>query len=127
MNRKDIERRLAEYIEALKSMETDQWVGQYSETATVEDPVSGPVHTGPDQLRAFFEGVRKNFRLLQIKPEMTVILPPEAAVKAEVFGITKTGVELTFDLIATYKFAEDGKVQQMRAFWDPVALAKKLK
>lgn len=125
MKKQEIEARLAEYREALETMETDRWVGQYAENATVEDPVGGPVHSGHDQLRTFFEGVRKNFKLLTIQPELTVIAPPEAAIKATVSGTTTKDFELKFSLISTYKFRDDGKVLQMRAFWDPSELGKK--
>jgi steroid Delta-isomerase len=127
MKKAEIEERLKQYRDSLRTMETDRWIGEYAEDATVEDPVGGPVHAGHEQMRAFFNGVRKGFKLLDIQPEMTVIAPPEAAVRARVRGVTTNDRELFFDLIATYKLREDGKFVQMRAYWDAGELAKKLK
>lgn len=127
MKKEQVEERLQQYWDSLRTMEPDRWIGEYAENGAVEDPVGGPVHQGHEQLRAFFAGVRKGFKLLDIQPEMTIIVPPEAAVKARVRAITVKGRELFFDLIATYKLREDGKFVQMRAFWDAADLARKLK
>lgn len=127
MKKAEIEERLKQYRDSLRTMEADRWIGEYAEDATVEDPVGGPVHAGHEQMRKFFSGVQKGFKLLDIQPEMTVITPPEAAVRARVRAVTVTDRELFFDLIATYKLREDGKFVQMRAYWDAGELAKKLK
>ncbi len=127
MTKKEIEQQLEQYREALKAMDADKWLGHYAEDATVEDPVGGPVFAGRDQLQKFFTGVQKNFKQLHIKPELTVILPPETAIKGSVTGITVKDVEVSFTLIATYKFRDDGRIVQMRAFWDPEELGKQLK
>jgi steroid delta-isomerase len=118
MEKKDIEKWLKEYRDAIRSMETDRWVGKFAEDATVEDPVGGPVHTGHDQLRAFFDGVRKHSKLLDMQPEFTVIAPPEAVIKFSVTNFTHSNAKIKFGGIGYYKFREDGKLIQMRAFWE---------
>jgi len=127
MTKKEIEQQLEQYREALKTMDADKWLSHYAEDATVEDPVGGPVFSGRDQLQKFFKGVQKNFKQLHIKPELTIIVPPEAAIKGSVTGITVKDIEVSFTLIATYKFDDEGRVVQMRAFWDPEELGKQLK
>ncbi|MFB3813384.1 MAG: nuclear transport factor 2 family protein [Terriglobales bacterium] len=127
MKKSDIERRLAEYRDALRSMQTDAWVSQFAEDGSVEDPVGMPAHRGHEALRTFFDGVRKNFKLLDLTPELVVVAPPEAVVKWSTRGVTAAGAEITFQGVSTYTFREDGKVQQMRAFWDVNELGRLLK
>jgi steroid delta-isomerase len=118
MDKKDIEKWLEEYRDAIRSMDTETWVGKFAEDATAEDPVGGPVHKGHERLRAFFGGVRKYSKLLDMQPEFTVVAPPEAVVKWTVTNTTVKDAKIKFGGIGYYKFREDGKLLQMRAFWD---------
>jgi steroid Delta-isomerase len=127
MTKAEIEVRLQEYMEALRSMETERWVGQYDENGTAEDPVGGPVIKGRENLTAFFNGVKKNVKLLDLKPELIIIAPPEAAIRWKTRGVMQSGQEAFFNGISLYKFADDGKLLQMRAFWDPREMAQQLK
>lgn len=118
MKKNEIEKRLSEYRESVKSMETERWVNEYAEDAEVEDPVGGPIHSGHEQLTTFFNNVRKGIKQLVIEPEVTIITPPEAAVKGTATALMKDGAKWSFPLISTYKFKEDGKIIKMRAYWD---------
>ncbi|MBI5895805.1 MAG: nuclear transport factor 2 family protein [Desulfobacterales bacterium] len=124
MNKKDIEGWLEDYRNAIRSMDTERWVGRFAEDATVEDPVGGPVHKGREQLVKFFNGVKKFSKLLDMRAEFTVITPPEAVVKFAVCNTTQKGFEVKFEGVGHYKFNEDGKMIKMRAFWDPASLGK---
>ena len=124
MNKKDIEGWLEAYRETIRSMDTDRWVAHYAEDGTAEDPVGGPVHKGPEALTQFFDGVKKISKRLDMQPQLTVVSPPEAVVKWTVTNTTVKGFDLTFEGIGYYKFNEDGKLVQMRAFWDPEKIGK---
>lgn len=128
MDKQDIEERLKQYADSLRSMDTDRWLAEYAEDASVEDPVGTPAMVGHEQLRVFFDGLRENIEVLDMKPEVTIIIPPEAALKSTVTATAVNGSKADFELINTFKFREeDGKVVEMRAFWDAEKLAKALK
>ncbi len=127
MTKAEIEVRLKEYIDSLRSMEPERFANEYAEEGTAEDPVGGPVVRGRDNLVAFLKQVKKGMKLLDLTPEMTIIAPPEAAVKWKTRGVTQGDKEAFFNGITLFKFAEDGKILQMRAFWDPKEVAKQLK
>lgn len=118
MDKKQIEQWLEEYRDAIRSMDTETWVGKYAEDATVEDPVGGPVHKGHEQLANFFNGVKKISKQIVMEPQFSVIAPPEAVVKFVATNTTQKGFDISFDGVGYYKFGEDGKLIQMRAFWD---------
>jgi steroid Delta-isomerase len=127
MTRAEIEVRLKEYVDSLRSMETERFVKEYAPEGTAEDPVGGPVIVGHENLTAFFNGVKKGMKLLDLTPELIIIAPPEAAVKWKTRGVMQNDKEAFFNGITLFKFAEDGKILQMRAFWDPREVAKQMK
>lgn len=108
---------LKNYWDVLRSMDTDRWVDLYTDDATVQDPVGGPVYRGKAELRTFFEGVRSNMKLLDLTPEAIYFTPPEAAVHFAARAIPQNGPEFVLRGIVNYAFAENGKVTKMRAFW----------
>lgn len=126
MTKTELEVRLKEYRESLASMIVECWVGEFAENGTVEDPVGGPEVSGTEELKKFFKQVCKTFTTLQLTPEFEVIVPPEASVKWSTLGITHSGKKVTFEGISSFKFNEEGKIIQMRAFWDQKEVVRKL-
>jgi len=117
MTQEQMLRWLNDYWDVLRSMDTDRWVDLYTDEASVEDPVGGPVFRGKAELRTFFEGVRRNMTLLDLSPVAIFLNPPEAAVHFAARAVPRKGPEFVLRGIAIYAFAESGKVTQMRAFW----------
>ena len=124
MQKEQLERRLTEYMAAIRSMETDRWVGEFAENATVEDPVGTPEVRGHEQLRTFFDGVRKRLRLLDVAPEFVVVSGSEAAVRWSATSFTHNDLTAKFPGISAFKFREDGKILQLRAYWDAKDVAR---
>jgi steroid Delta-isomerase len=116
MTKKEIEKRLEEYRESLRSMETERWVSEFAEDARIEDPVGRPPIIGRDQLRIYFNKIKEKVRLLDMTPEFTVVSPPEAVVKFTGQAISKDESKVNTEGISTYKFRDDGKLLEMRAF-----------
>ncbi len=127
MTNEELEDRLRDYVEALRSMDTERWVGSFSENAAVEDPVGGPVICGQENLCGFFNQVRKLFSDMDMTPEFSVVVPPEAVVKVTTICTTHRGQKITIAGVNVFKFGEDGKIVQMRAFYDQKAVARQFK
>lgn len=117
MTREQIERRLEEYRAALRSMDPDRWVGMFAEDAALQDPVGGPVHRGQGQIRAFFMGVRRRRKLLDMIPEASYITPPNgAAVLWSLRAVQRSSPDVALKGISTYEFREDGKLTRMLVY-----------
>jgi steroid delta-isomerase len=117
MNREHMLRWLNGYWDVLRSMDTDRWVDLYTDDATVEDPVGGPVFQGKAELRRFFDGLKRGVHLLDLSPEKIVFAPPHAAVHFATRVVPRRGPEFVLRGIVTYVFEASGKVTQMRAYW----------
>lgn len=117
MTQEQIRQWLDDYWDVLRSMDTDRWVDLYSDDATVEDPVGGPIFRGKAELRRFFEGVKRHMKLLDLAPEAIYLTPPQAAVHFSTRAVPQQGPEFVLRGIVTYAFDDNGKVTQMRAFW----------
>ncbi len=127
MAKVDLNASLVEYRASLKAQELDRWLANFADGATVEDPVGGPVLTGTDQLTGLFKGLGKTFSAVEMNEEFTVVTKLEAVVKWTLNASTATGLNVSFSGVSMYKFNEDGKITQMRAFWDPKELARQFK
>lgn len=127
MTKDVIQGRIKEYYESVNSMVMERWVEEYAENGIVEDPVGGPVRHGHDQLRSLFDQLCKTFSRLYMREEFEIVIPPEATVKWKAQGETHNGPIVNFEGISVFKFAEDGKILQMRAFWDQKELVRQLK
>ncbi len=118
MTKEQIEARLSEYRDTLRTMNTEKWVAEYAEDAEVMDPVGRPAVHGHKELTNFFNGVRKHFKLLDMTPQFQIFTPPDAVVKWSVRAVPVQGPEFFFEGVGTYRFREDGKLTQMHAYWD---------
>ena len=105
------------YWDVLRTMDTDRWVDLYTDDASVEDPVGGPIFRGKSELRRFFDGVKRSMTLLDLSPETIFFAPPQAAVHFAARAVPRQGPEFVLRGIVTYAFNESGKVTQMRAYW----------
>jgi steroid Delta-isomerase len=119
MTRQQMLRWLDHYWEVLRSMDADRWVDLYTDDASVEDPVGGPVFRGKAELRTFFDGVKRSVHLLDLSPEKIILAPPHAAVHFATRVVPRKKPEYELRGIVTYAFDESGKVKQMRAYWSP--------
>lgn len=108
---------LNHYWDVLRSMDTDRWVDLYTDDASVEDPVGGPIFRGKVELRTFFDRVKRGVTLLDLSPETIFFAPPQAAVHFSARAVPRRGPEFVLRGIATYAFDDSGRVTQMRAYW----------
>lgn len=96
--------------------------------ANQNPPPSGqpPAAPTPSALRAFFNGVAGGFARIEMKPEQIFIVGNEAAVKWAVRGTGKNGRAVTFEGIDFFAVNDEGKIQTVKAYWDPAAMMAEL-
>ena len=90
----------------------------FAEGATAWDPVGSDPHTGRDAVRAFFEGTHDMVDRL----DMELTGPIRCTAEFAAFPMMATShigdLHLEIDIIDVMTFDDDGKIVEMRAYWD---------
>ena len=105
------------YINSFSKPDVEAIVGLYADDATIEDPVGTPLKEGIDAVREFYTGAVANGAQLEATgtPRCAgdyVCFPFRAKLNLE-------GQESHIEIIDTFRFNEEGKVIEMKAFWGP--------
>ena len=109
------------YVATFSAHDKEAWLALFTEDATDEDPVGSPVNTGHQAIGAFWDGVHAMGDLSLEVTDEPIVLGQEALlfIRVVIAGQERTGVPRIVDHI---RFAEDWRIQSLRAFWDPATL-----
>ena len=90
----------------------------FADGATAWDPVGSDPHSGSEGVRAFFAGTHAMVDSLTL----TVTGPVRCVAEFAAFPMTATtkmgDTRLEIDIIDVFTFEEDGKILEMKAYWD---------
>ena len=105
------------YINSFSKPDVDAIVGLYADNATIEDPVGTPLKEGIDAVREFYTGAVGNGSQLELTgtPRCAgdyVAFPFKAK-------INMNGTASHIEIIDTFRFNDNGKVIEMKAYWGP--------
>jgi steroid delta-isomerase len=103
----------------------DGLVGLFTEDARQEDPVGQPANVGHDAIRGFFDNVKAVGPMELSLARVPIIIGSEAIVFLTVVShVGDQDVHVPF--IADHMtFADDGRIQSLRAFFDPATITMK--
>ena len=105
------------YIRFLNEKNLEGILSLYAENGSVEDPVGSEVLSGKARLREFYSGaVVIDLTLTRTGPVR--VAGQEAAFPFQLL-MEVDGVTMKTDIIDVFRFDKDGKIVQMRAFWEP--------
>lgn len=105
------------YVEALTTGNAAALVALFADGATVEDPVGSEPLVGKEAVRAFYTGaVQSGGRFLLEGPVR--ICGPYAAFAFR-FETNSAGKEQHVDVIDTFRFDDNEKIVEMRAYFGP--------
>ncbi|HEY0003438.1 MAG TPA: nuclear transport factor 2 family protein [Pyrinomonadaceae bacterium] len=121
-----VARAVKAYFAATREMKTDAWLATFAEDALSYDPVDAPPHRGHDELRRFFDGIVGAFKEVGLHEEHVFIVGNQAAVKWTGRGTGKNGRSVHFEGIDIIEVNEDGKIQTIRGYWNPLELMGQL-
>ena len=105
------------YVAAFEKGSADAVAELYAENATVEDPIGSPIHRGREAVRAFYAESMKTGAKLKLEGPVRVV--GDYAVFPFSVNLHYEGSDKRIDVIDTFKFDDQGKVVEMRAFWGP--------
>jgi steroid delta-isomerase len=110
---------VAEYFAALRAMDADRWTATFAPTATTNDPVGTPAHTGHDDIHAFITGIFSLFNTVGLTEDHIFPAGNTYAVKWTGAGTGKNGKSVTFEGIDVITLDDSGKIALVNAYWDP--------
>lgn len=106
------------YAEVFSAGDKEGYVGLFADDASLEDPVSAGVHTGREAISAFWDQTRQmtaNIDLVITGPIR--VAGNEAAFPGEARPLLGDD-RMMVPIVDTLSFDDDGKITQLRAFWD---------
>lgn len=121
-----IQKVVADYFAAIRAMDREAWVATFAAEAVSHDPYGAPEHKGHDALRQLFDGIAGAFEQVGLTEDQVFIAGDGAAVKWTGRGTGKNGRAVTFEGIDVFTINEAGKIQEVRAYWNPAALMAEL-
>ncbi len=113
------------YFDAICSLNCEAWIATVATDAVSHEPGNPPL-AGHEMLRAFFNGVAGGFESIRMLPDQIFVVGNEAGVKWSASGLGKTGRPAKFEGIDVFTFSDDGKIQSIKAYWDPAAMMAQL-
>ena len=121
-----ISRAVRAYFLAIRAMDADAFANTFAEDGTTFDPVGSPGITGRDALREFLQSICKNFKSVSLTEDSVFVAGNGAAVKWTGHGTSSSGKEVKFEGIDVFEVNEDGKIQTIRAYWNPAEMIAQL-
>lgn len=125
MSSETVQKAVNDYFDAICSLDCEAWIATFAADAVSHEPGSRPLE-GHDALRAFFNGVAGGFETIEMRPQQIFVVGNEAGVKWSASGLGKTGRQAKFEGIDIFTLNGDGKIQTVKAYWDPAAMMAQL-
>ena len=114
---KAMEAAVHEYVAAFAASAPERVAALFADGATVEDPIGTPPHVGHDAILGFYTASMQTGAKLKL--EGPVRIAGDYAAFAFSVQLHMDGKDMRVDVIDTFRFNEDGKVTEMRAYFGP--------
>ena len=121
-----VSRAVRAYFLAIRAMDAEAFANTFAEDGTTYDPVGTPGVTGRAAIREFLESICKNFKTVGLTEESVFIAGDGAAAKWVGKGTSNSGKEVRFEGIDVFEVNDEGKIQTVRAYWNPQEMIAQL-
>jgi steroid delta-isomerase len=121
-----VSRAVRAYFLAIRAMDAEAFANCFAEDGTTRDPVGSPGITGRDGIREFLESICKNFKSVSLDEEAVFVAGNGAAVKWIGKGTSSSGKNVRFEGIDVFEVNDDGKIQNVWAYWNPQEMIAQL-
>jgi steroid delta-isomerase len=105
------------YVAAFDAGDPDAVAALFAQDCTVEDPVGTPIHHGHAAVRRFYAEAMKTGAKLTLEGPVRIV--GDTAVFPFSVRLHYEGSDKRIDVIDSFRFDQDDKVAEMRAFWGP--------
>lgn len=107
-------------------MDAEAFANTFAEDGTTYDPAGSEGITGRDAIREFLTSICKNFKSVALTEDSIFVAGDGAAVKWTGKGTSATGKNVNFEGIDVFEINADGKIQSVRAYWNPAEMIAQL-
>jgi len=121
-----ISRAVRAYFLAIRAMDADGFANTFAEDGTTYDPVGTSGITGREAIREFLQSICANFKSVGLTEDCVFVAGNGAAVKWTGKGTSTNGREVRFEGVDVFEVNEDGKIQTVRAYWNPAEMIAQL-
>ena len=121
-----ISRTVRAYFLAIRAMDADAFANTFAEDGTTCDPIGAPPITGRPAIREFLQSICKNFKSVALTEDSVFVAGNGAAVKWTGRGTSVNGKEVNFEGIDVFEVNQEGKIQNLRAYWNPAEMIAQL-
>lgn len=126
MSTQTIPQPIQDYFAATRAIDVEAYLAAFAEDATNYDPVGGEPLKGHAAMRQFFQSIASMFEQVGLTEEFATVAGNEVAVKWKGIGISKQGNPVTFEGIDIFELNADGRIQTLKAYWNPEAMIAQL-
>ena len=121
-----ISRAVRAYFLAIRAMDADAFANTFAEDGTTCDPMGTPPISGRPAIREFLQSICKNFKSVALNEDAVFVAGNGAAVKWTGSGTSASGKEVKFEGIDVFEVDQDGKIQNVCAYWNPAEMIAQL-
>jgi steroid Delta-isomerase len=121
-----ISRVVRAYFLAIRAMDADAFANNFAEDGATCDPMGSPPISGRNGVREFFASICKNFKSVALNEDSVFVAGNGAAVKWTGRGTSVNGKEVNFEGIDVFEVSQEGKIQNVWAYWNPAEMIAQL-
>lgn len=110
------------YLERMSAGDKEGWLALFADDASVEDPVGTHPHRGRAAIADFWDlvqGLADEVRVVRTGPVR--VAGGEAAFPLQARS-TIGDTTMVVDIIDLFRFDDEGRIVDLRAYWDPTDL-----
>ena len=121
-----VSRAVRGYFLAIRAMDAEAFANSFTENGTTCDPMGSPPISGRAALHEFFASICKNFKSVSLNEETVFVAGNGAAVKWTGQGTSINGKDVKFEGIDVFEINDEGKIQNLWAYWNPAEMISQL-
>ncbi len=121
-----VSRAVRGYFLAICAMDTDAFANAFADDGVTCDPMGAPPISGRAALRDFFNSICTNFKSVALTEDSIFVAGNGAAVKWTGKGTSIGGREVSFEGVDVFEINQEGKIQNLWAYWNPAEMIAQL-
>jgi len=127
MKPETVQTAVTDLMAAIQAKSQDAWLACFADDAVSYNPVGTPPIRGREGLSQMFQKFVAVFQDIKFTAESMFVAGNEAAVKYTINGKGKNGRLVAVEGINVYEVNDRGKIQTVRAYWNPAEMVAQLK
>lgn len=108
------------YLDAFNRDDRAAFCALFREDAVLEDPVGTPAHVGRDAIGAFWDAVHGMAGSIRLEATRRIVCGAEAAMVLTIEA-AMGGQRMRIHAVDTFRFDGEGRIAELRAYWDLAA------